>query len=135
MYSNWRKSKKSRAFLEFRPYSAFNFGGRNRRPKAENFPFWPKGRNSGIPLRHPEFQSLCHPCPLSFQCPSNVLHISSPCPLIFFPSPRNFLPMSSQWPLDVIPSFQYLFDVLLMSSHDITIEGKFLYHFLKFRNS
>ena len=39
-----------RAFLEFRPYSAFNFGGRNRRPKAENFPFWPKGQNSGIPL-------------------------------------------------------------------------------------
>ena len=43
--------KKSRAILEFRPYSVFNFGGRNRRPKAENFPFWPKGRNSGIPLK------------------------------------------------------------------------------------
>ena len=47
---SWTKSKKSRAFLEFRPYSAFNFGSRNRRPKAENFPFWPKGRNSGILL-------------------------------------------------------------------------------------
>ena len=36
--------------LEFRPYSAFTFGGRNRRPKGENFPFWPKDRNSGRPL-------------------------------------------------------------------------------------
>ena len=33
------------------PYSASKFGGRNRRPKAENFPVWPKGRNSGIPLK------------------------------------------------------------------------------------
>ena len=38
------------AFLEFRPYSAFNFGGRNRKPKAENFPFRPKVSASGIPL-------------------------------------------------------------------------------------
>ena len=38
------------AFLEFRPYSAFNFGGRNRRPKAENFQFRPKISASGIPL-------------------------------------------------------------------------------------
>jgi len=30
------------ASLEFRPYSAFNFGGLNQRPKAENFPFWPE---------------------------------------------------------------------------------------------
>ena len=30
---SWTKSKKSRA-LEFRPYSAFNFGGRNRKPKT-----------------------------------------------------------------------------------------------------
>ena len=30
---SWTKSKKSRA-LEFRPYSAFNFGGRNRQPKT-----------------------------------------------------------------------------------------------------
>ena len=44
------KEKKSRAFLEFRPYSAFTFGGRNRKPKGENFPFWPKDRNSGRPL-------------------------------------------------------------------------------------
>ena len=50
--------KKSRAFLEFRPYSAFNFGGRNQRPKAENFPFWPKGRNSGIPLPLAKLLSL-----------------------------------------------------------------------------
>ena len=42
--------KKSRAFLEFRPYSAFNFGGRNRKLKAENFPFRPKVSASGIPL-------------------------------------------------------------------------------------
>ena len=40
------------AFLEFRPYSAFTFGGRNRKPKVENFPFWPKDRNSGIPLQN-----------------------------------------------------------------------------------
>ena len=47
---SWTKSKKSRAFLEFRPYSAFTFGGRNRKPKAENFRFWPKVSASGIPL-------------------------------------------------------------------------------------
>ena len=56
---SWTKSKKSRAFLEFRPYSAFNFGGRNRRPKAENFPFWPKGRNSGIPLQKYPQNVIC----------------------------------------------------------------------------
>ena len=39
------------AFLEFRPYSAFNFGSRNRKPKAENFPFRPKVSASGIPLK------------------------------------------------------------------------------------
>ena len=42
--------KKSKAFLEFRPYSAFTFGGRNQKPKAENFPFRPKVSASGIPL-------------------------------------------------------------------------------------
>ena len=42
--------KKSRAFLEFRPYSAFTFGGQNRKPKAENFRFRPKVSASGIPL-------------------------------------------------------------------------------------
>ena len=47
---SWTKSKKSRAFLEFQPYSAFNFGGRNRKAKAENFPFRPKVLASGIPL-------------------------------------------------------------------------------------
>ena len=44
--------KKSRAFLEFRPYSAFTFGGRNRKPKAENFRFRPKVSASGIPLEN-----------------------------------------------------------------------------------
>ena len=33
-----------------RPYSAFNFGGQNRRPKAENLRFGPKVSASGIPL-------------------------------------------------------------------------------------
>ena len=63
----WKKPKKrkSRAFLEFRPYSAFNFGGRNRKPKGENFPFWPKDRNSGRPLparQQAEFflQQICY---------------------------------------------------------------------------
>ena len=36
--------------FDIRPYSAFNFGGRNRKPKAENFHFWPKVSASGIPL-------------------------------------------------------------------------------------
>ena len=45
-----KEKKKSRAFLEFRPYSAFNFGGRNRKPEAENFWFRPKVSASGIPL-------------------------------------------------------------------------------------
>jgi hypothetical protein len=36
--------------FDFRPYSAFKFGGRNRRPKAENFRFGPKISASGIPL-------------------------------------------------------------------------------------
>ena len=50
--SSWKTEgkKKSRAFLEFRPYSAFTFGGRNRKPKAENFRFRPKVSASGIPL-------------------------------------------------------------------------------------
>ena len=34
----------------FRPYSDLNFGGRNRRPKAENFRFRPKISASGILL-------------------------------------------------------------------------------------
>ena len=53
-----KKSKKSRAFLEFRPYSAFNFGGRNRKPKAENFRFWPKVSASGIPLHFESIEVL-----------------------------------------------------------------------------
>ena len=58
---SWTKSKKSRAFLEFWPYSAYNFGGRNRKPKAENFPFRPKVSASGIPL--PYLHLLCSNLP------------------------------------------------------------------------
>ena len=36
--------------FDFRPYSAFKFGGRYQRPKAENFRFRPKISASGIPL-------------------------------------------------------------------------------------
>ena len=36
--------------FDFLPYSAFIFGGRNQRPKAENLRFWPKISASGIPL-------------------------------------------------------------------------------------
>ena len=36
--------------FDIRPFSAFTFGGRNRRPKAENFRFRPKILASGIPL-------------------------------------------------------------------------------------
>ena len=72
------KSKKSRAFLEFRPYSAFNFGGRNRKPKAEKFLF-------GLKFRLLVYHCLLHPPNfLSFMstnkvaskllsCPSNLL--------------------------------------------------------------
>ena len=42
--------RKKNVKFDFRPYSAFKFGGRNRRPKAENFRFWPKISASGIPL-------------------------------------------------------------------------------------
>ena len=33
-----------------RPYSAFKFGGRNRRPKTKNLRFWPNISAYGIPL-------------------------------------------------------------------------------------
>ena len=36
--------------FDFRPYSAFIFGGRNRKPNSENFRFRPKVSASGIPL-------------------------------------------------------------------------------------
>ena len=36
--------------FDFRPYSAFIFGSRNRRPNSENFRFRPKISASGIPL-------------------------------------------------------------------------------------
>ena len=37
--------------FDFRPYSAFIFGGRNRRPNSENFRFRPQISASGIPLQ------------------------------------------------------------------------------------
>ena len=36
--------------FDIRPFSAFKFGSRNRRPKAENLHFWQKISASGIPL-------------------------------------------------------------------------------------
>ena len=37
--------------FDIRPFSAFKFGGRNRRPKAENVRFQPKISASGILLQ------------------------------------------------------------------------------------
>ena len=42
--------------LDIRPYSAFNFGGRNRKPKGENFRFRPKISASGMPLPFTEWK-------------------------------------------------------------------------------
>ena len=42
--------RKKNLKFDFRPYSAFKFGGQNRRPNNENFRFRPKISASGIPL-------------------------------------------------------------------------------------
>ena len=76
LYSNWRKfSNLNKFFLlpliiyignifvnlekilkfDFRPYSAFKFGGRNRKPNSENFRFRPKISASGRPLCNKHF--------------------------------------------------------------------------------
>jgi hypothetical protein len=46
---NWKTFIRKFLRFDIRPYSAFKFGGRNRRPKAENFRFRPKISASGIP--------------------------------------------------------------------------------------
>ena len=53
--SPFRKNLK----FDFRPYSAFKFGGRNWRPKAENFRFRLKISASGIPLQKRAPSNFC----------------------------------------------------------------------------
>ena len=47
--------------FDFRPYSAFKFGSRNRKPNSENFRFRPKISASGIPLFCTHFWEVDHP--------------------------------------------------------------------------
>ena len=90
------------AFLELRPYSAFIFGGRNRKTKAENFPFWPKLSASGIPLLNYSLHTMyrpiyvqsttlrCHLCSCRFFNYSSVL--KEIWQQIFFKWPRPGFP-------------------------------------------
>ena len=97
--------------FDFRPYSAFKFGGRNRKPNSENFRFRPKVSASGIPLELDDLEDgsthsgishssngkrHCHTCGVTGQwhtpqdCPaasracrqcSKMGHLAKACPI------------------------------------------------------